>query len=80
MSGLISVADLHAAVRRDYSLVTAKGQVPLLMLDDGARLGEGPLVLQHIAASMARYRVMQGLNLITRGQAGFLGLSQRLAA
>lgn len=50
------------------------------VLDDGARLGEGPLVLQHIAASMARYRVMQGLNLITRGQAGFLGLSQRLAA
>ena len=54
--------------------------MPLLVLDDGARLGEGPLVLQHIAASMARYRVMQGLNLITRGQAGFLGLSQRLAA
>ncbi len=61
----------------DYYQVTVKGQVPLLELDDGARLSEGPAILQYIAdhapasglapaaGTMARYRVMEWLNFIT---------------
>ena len=61
----------------DYYQITAKGQVPLLELDDGARLSEGPAILQYIAdhapasglapaaGTMARYRVMEWLNFIT---------------
>jgi glutathione S-transferase len=61
----------------DYYQVTAKGQVPLLELDDGARLSEGPAILQYIAdhapasglapaaGTMARYRLMEWLNYIT---------------
>jgi len=61
----------------DYYDITAKGQVPLLELDDGARLSEGPVILQYVAdhapasglapaaGTMARYRVMEWLNFIT---------------
>jgi len=61
----------------DYYQITAKGQVPLLELDDGARLSEGPVILQYIAdhapgtglapaaGTMERYRVMEWLNFIT---------------
>jgi glutathione S-transferase len=61
----------------DYYQVTAKGQVPLLELDDGTRLSEGPVILQYIAdhapasglapaaGTMERYRVMEWLNFIT---------------
>jgi glutathione S-transferase len=61
----------------DYYDVTAKGQVPLLELDDGARLSEGPVILQYIAdhapgtglapaaGTMERYRAMEWLNFIT---------------
>ena len=61
----------------DFYQVTTKGQVPLLELDDGARLSEGPVILQYIAdhapasglapaaGTMARYRVMEWLNFIT---------------
>ena len=61
----------------DYYLITPKGQVPLLELDDGARLSEGPVILQYIAdhapasglapaaGTMERYRVMEWLNFIT---------------
>jgi glutathione S-transferase len=61
----------------DYYQITAKGQVPLLELDDGARLSEGPAILQYIAdhapgtglappaGTMERYRVMEWLNFIT---------------
>ena len=61
----------------DYYGVTTKGQVPLLELDDGSRLSEGPVILQYIAdhapasglapaaGTMARYRVMEWLNFIT---------------
>ena len=61
----------------DYYQVTAKGQVPLLELDDGARLSEGPVILQYIAdhapgaglvpaaGTAARYRVLEWLNFIT---------------
>ena len=61
----------------DYYQITAKGQVPLLELDDGARLSEGPAILQYIAdhapasglapaaGTMERYRVQEWLNFIT---------------
>jgi glutathione S-transferase len=61
----------------DYYQVTAKGQVPLLELDDGARLSEGPVIVQYIAdhapgtglapaaGTMERYRLMEWLNFIT---------------
>ena len=61
----------------DFYQVTAKGQVPLLELDDGSRLTEGPVILQYIAdhapgtglappaGTMERYRVMEWLNFIT---------------
>ena len=61
----------------DYYQITAKGQVPLLELDDGSRLSEGPVILQYIAdhapasglapaaGTNERYRVMEWLNFIT---------------
>jgi glutathione S-transferase len=61
----------------DYYGITAKGQVPLLELDDGSRLSEGPVIVQYIAdhapasglapaaGTMERYRVMEWLNFIT---------------
>ena len=61
----------------DYYQITPKGQVPLLELDDGARLSEGPVIMQYIAdhapasglappaGTMERYRVMEWLNFIT---------------
>ena len=61
----------------DYYTINPKGYVPLLELDDGQRLGEGPVILQYIAdhapdkalapayGSMARYRVQEWLNFIT---------------
>ena len=61
----------------DYYQITPKGQVPLLELDDGARLSEGPAILQYVAdhapgtglapaaGTMERYRLMEWLNFIT---------------
>jgi glutathione S-transferase len=61
----------------DYYTINAKGYVPLLELDNGERLSEGPAIVQYIAdqvpakqlvpaaGTMARYRVMEWLNFIT---------------
>lgn len=61
----------------DYYTINPKGAVPLLELDDGQRLSEGPVIAQYIAdraerrdlmpvpGSMARYRVMEWQNYIT---------------
>jgi glutathione S-transferase len=61
----------------DYYAVNPKGQVPLLELDDGQRLSEGPVIAQYIAdhaarrdlmpepGTLARYRVMEWQNYIT---------------
>lgn len=61
----------------DYYDITTKGQVPLLELDDGTRLSEGPVIMQYIAdhapasglapaaGTMERYRVMEWLNFVT---------------
>jgi glutathione S-transferase len=61
----------------DYYGIHAKGYVPLLELDNGERLGEGPAIVQYIAdqvpaknlapanGTMARYRLQEWLNFIT---------------
>ncbi len=61
----------------DYYGINPKGYVPLLELDDGQRLTEGPAIVQYIAdlapasnlapaaGTMARYRLMEWLNFIS---------------
>jgi glutathione S-transferase len=61
----------------DFYDVNAKGQVPVLELEDGTRLTEGPVIAQFIADSagalslmpaagtLERYRVMEWQNYIT---------------
>ena len=61
----------------DYYGINPKGYVPLLELDDGQRLSEGPAIVQYIAdqvpaknlapaaGTMARYRLMEWLNFIS---------------
>jgi glutathione S-transferase len=61
----------------DFYTLNAKGYVPLLELDDGQRLSEGPAIVQYIAdqvpekqlapanGTMARYRLQEWLNFIT---------------
>lgn len=61
----------------DFYAVNSRGQVPVLELDDGARLTEGPIIAQYIAdkanntdlmpaaGTMARYRVMEWQNYVT---------------
>ena len=60
----------------DYYTINPKGSVPLLELDDGQRLSEGPAIVQYIAdqvptkqlaaaaGTMERYRQMEWLNFI----------------
>lgn len=61
----------------DYYAINPKGYVPLLELDDGERLSEGPAIVQYLAdrnpasglapaaGTMARYRLQEWLNFIT---------------
>ncbi len=61
----------------DYYSINPKGYVPLLELDSGERLSEGPVIVQYIAdqvpakklapaaGTMARYRLQEWLNFIT---------------
>jgi glutathione S-transferase len=61
----------------DYFRINSKGQVPVLELEDGTRLTEGPVVAQYVAdraeartlmpapGTLARYRVMEWQNYIT---------------
>ena len=61
----------------DYYSVSPKGYVPLLELDSGERLTEGPVIVQYIAdqapasnlapanGTMARYRLQEALNFIS---------------
>lgn len=60
----------------DYYTINPLGYVPLLELDDGSRLREGPVIVQYIAdqvparnlapaaGSMARYRLQEWLTFI----------------
>ena len=61
----------------DYWTINPKGQVPVLELDNGERLTEGPVIVQYIAdrkpeanlippcGSAERYRVQEWLNFTT---------------
>ena len=61
----------------DFYAINPKGYVPLLELDDGQRLSEGPAIVQYIAdqvparqlapaaGTMDRYRLMEWLNFIS---------------
>ena len=61
----------------DFYAINPKGYVPVLELDDGQRLTEGPAVVQYLAdrnptsrlapanGTMARYRLQEWLNFIT---------------
>jgi glutathione S-transferase len=61
----------------DYRSINAKGYVPLLELDNGARLSEGPAIVQYVAdlapqsklapanGSFERYQLQEWLNFIT---------------
>ena len=61
----------------DYYTINPKGSVPLLELDNGERLTEGPVIVQYsadlvpakklapAAGTMARYRLQEWLNYIT---------------
>jgi len=61
----------------DYYAINPKGYVPLLELDSGERLSEGPAIVQYIAdqvparklapaaGTMERYRLQEWLNFIT---------------
>jgi glutathione S-transferase len=61
----------------DFWKVNPKGQVPVLVLDNGEKLTEGPIVVQYLAdqkpgsgllpkaGTMERYRVQEWLNFIT---------------
>ena len=73
----VNTAKHATASGTDYYTINPKGQVPVLELDDGTRLTEGPVIAQFIgdqagdttlmppAGSMARYRVMEWQNYIT---------------
>jgi glutathione S-transferase len=62
---------------QDFAQITSKNSVPLLQLDDGSVLSEGPVIAQYIcdqaartdlmpaAGTLARYRVMEWQNYIT---------------
>ena len=62
---------------QDYWAINPKGQVPVLELDSGERLTEGPIIVQYIAdqkpgsglappaGTMERYRVQEWLNFTT---------------
>jgi glutathione S-transferase len=76
-SALASTKTKKLADGTDYLTINPKGQVPLLELDNGERLSEGPVIVQYIAdqvperqlappaGTMARYRLMEWLNFIT---------------
>jgi glutathione S-transferase len=61
----------------DYYTINPKGYVPLLELDNGERLSEGPAIVQYLAdqvpakklapasGTMARYRLQEWLNFTT---------------
>ena len=61
----------------DFWKVNPKGQVPVLALDNGEKLTEGPIIVQYIAdqmpgsglvpacGTMERYRVLEWLNFTT---------------
>lgn len=77
----------------DYYEITPLGYVPLLVLDDGTVLREGPVIAQYLAdlkpqsglapahGTMARYRLQEWLNFLTSEiHKGFIPLLYAVAA
>ena len=74
---LASTKSHQLADGTDYYGINPKGYVPLLELDNGERLSEGPAIVQYIAdqvpaknlapanGTLARYRLQEWLNFIT---------------
>jgi len=74
---LVDLNSHRTQVGNDFYAINPKGQVPTLVLDDGTRLTEGPIIAQFIAdmasainlqptaGSIARYRVAEWQNYIT---------------
>ncbi|KAF1050166.1 glutathione transferase GstA [Xylophilus sp.] len=72
----VSLKDHQYADGRDYYEINPLGYVPVLELDDGTRLREGPAIVQYIAdraplknlapasGTLARYRVQEWLAFI----------------
>jgi len=75
---------------KDYWAINGKGQVPVLELDNGERITEGPVIVQYLAdqrpdagllpanGSMERVRVQEWLNFTTSELHKSLGLFFRL--
>jgi len=73
----VDTAKHVTAVGDDYYTINPRGMVPLLELEDGSRLSEGPVIAQFIAdrvgastlmppaGSIERYRVMEWQNYVT---------------
>ena len=70
--------DTHRTAQgEDFHAINSKGAVPVLELDNGERLTEGPIIVQYLADfarhrdlmpeadSLARYRVMEWQNYVT---------------
>jgi glutathione S-transferase len=74
---LASTGTHRLADGTDYRTINPRGYVPLLELDDGERLAEGPVIVQYVAdqvparklapppGTLARYRLGEWLNFIT---------------
>jgi glutathione S-transferase len=74
---LASTKSKKLADGTDYLTINPKGQVPVLELDSGERLSEGPAIVQYVAdqapasklappaGTMARYRLIEWLNFVT---------------
>lgn len=73
----VDTARHRTADGRDFYAINPRGQVPVLELDDGSRLTEGPVIAQYIAdqaqatqlmptaGTLARYRVMEWQNYVS---------------
>jgi glutathione S-transferase len=73
----VDTARHQTADGQDFYAINSKGQVPVLELDDGARLTEGPVIAQYIAdqaqatqlmpaaGTLERYRVMEWQNYVS---------------
>ncbi|MFN3438127.1 MAG: glutathione transferase GstA [Acidovorax sp.] len=73
----VDTARHQTADGQDFYAINPKGQVPVLELDDGSRLTEGPVIAQYIAdqaqatqlmpvaGTLARYRVMEWQNYVS---------------
>ena len=76
-SVLVSTKSHKLKDGEDFYDINSKGYVPLLELDDGQRISEGPVIVQYIAdqapasklapanGTLERYRLQEWLNFIT---------------